>query len=72
VILRDGWRGLNLDNLIIVRVEVPLPKCWGNSMIPTVATGPQSVKRDQKAVTGSLIQNPVEHESMDSESEGVP
>ncbi|AUB43178.1 hypothetical protein COO91_09349 (plasmid) [Nostoc flagelliforme CCNUN1] len=30
--------------------EVPLRKCNGNSIIPTVATSHQSVKRDEKEV----------------------
>jgi TIR domain len=43
----------------------------GNRISPTVATGPQSVKRGEKVATASLKQNPIEHESMDSASEGV-
>lgn len=62
---------MNLDNLVIVRVQVPLPRCRGNSITPTVATSHQSVKRGEKAVTGSLIWNPVEQESMDSVSKDV-
>ena len=49
----------------------PSPRCRGNSITPTVATGHQSVKRDEKAVTTNLTSNPAEQESMDSESEDV-
>jgi len=62
---------VNPYNLIIVRVKVPLPRCKGKSITPTVATSHQSVERGEKAVTGSLIWNLVEHESMDSESKDV-
>jgi|SRR5579883_480943 len=68
---RDGWQGLNLDNLMIVRVKVPLPKCRGKSTIPTVATGHQSVKRDRKVVSGSPIWKPIKQDSMSSVSEDV-
>ena len=49
----------------------PSPRCRGNSITPTVATGHQSVKRGEKAVTANLTSNPVEQESMDSESKDV-
>jgi hypothetical protein len=69
----QGWiaRYKNLDNLIAVRVQVPLSRCKSNSITPTVATGHQSVKRGEKMVTGSLNWNPIEHESMDSASQDV-
>ncbi len=54
-----------------MRVQVPPRRCSGDSITPTVATSPQSVKRGEKAVTGSLIWNSVEHEFMDSESKDV-
>lgn len=63
---------MNLDNLIIVRVKVPPYRCSSESITPTVATSHQSVKRGEKAVTGSLIWNPVEQEPMDSASKDVP
>jgi hypothetical protein len=62
---------VNLDNLVTVRVKVPLPLCWGNSITPTVENGRQSVKRGKKAITRSFNGNPVEHVSMDSVSEDV-
>jgi hypothetical protein len=69
--LRDGWQGLNLDNLITVRVQVPLSKCRSNRITPTVATGSQSVKRGEKASSWQPHPVAAEHESMDSESKGV-
>jgi len=36
-----------------MRVKVSPRRCSGESIIPTVATGPQSVKRDEKAVSES-------------------
>jgi hypothetical protein len=54
-----------------MRVKVPPYRCSSDSITPTVATSHQSVKRGEKAVTGSLIWNPVEHEPMDSVSEDV-
>jgi hypothetical protein len=44
----------NLDNLISVRVQVPLSRCKSNSITPTVATGHQSVKRGEKMLAASL------------------
>ncbi len=40
-----------------MRVENPPPKCKGDSIIPTVASSLQSVKRDEKALNGKP--NPV-------------
>jgi hypothetical protein len=58
----------NLDNLISVRVQVPLSRCKSNSITPTVATGHQSVKRGEKVLAASLKRRSIEHESTDSES----
>lgn len=42
-----------------------------NSITPTVATGSQSVKRGEKAISWKPHPVDAEHESMDSESEAV-
>jgi hypothetical protein len=42
-----------------------------NSITPTVATGPQSVKRGEKAISWKPHLVAAEHESMDSASEAV-
>ncbi|MGJ3248253.1 MAG: hypothetical protein ACFE0I_19485 [Elainellaceae cyanobacterium] len=47
------------------------PSARSTSIIPTVATGPQSVKRGKKAINWKPHPVDAEHESMDSESKAV-